>query len=195
MKKFALNIKKHTLFIIIGGLFLISGMILYKGKGSSPIYYVDNKMTKEEAKSLIIEKTKNIMDIYENIDNTFSVSKNNSEEHEYIEVSNYDEVVDSIYTEKGKEELETIKFDNKQFVDKKEDGVYLLKIPSKNSYLKSTITLDNISIKDDIVKANVSFTSDVVNSDAITYYIYEKDITLIKKDDKWFVETFMYPNV
>ena len=200
--------KKYTLLIIIGGIFLIGGIILYNGKKDQIIYYTIYEMSKEEAKALVVDKTKLIMDIYENVNETFKVEENKKIEEtpeteekentseEYVKVSNYDDVVNSLFTEKGKEELEGIKFNDKLFVSKKDDVTYILsKIPSNNSYLTSSIFVDNITITDDKVKATVSFTSDKVDNDSINYYVYEKDIILVKIDDKWFVDTFMYPNV
>ena len=201
--------KKYTLLIIIGGIFLIAGIILYNGKKDQPIYYTVYSMSQDEAKALIIDKTKLIMDLYENISESFIVENNTKNEEtpeeenkekdildEYVKVSNYDDVVNSLFTENGKTELESIKFKDKAFVLKKDDGTYILsKIPSDNSYLNSSIFVDDVKITDDQVKALVSFSSDKVDSERIDYYIYEKDIILVKKDDKWFVDTFMYPNV
>jgi hypothetical protein len=59
--------KKYTLLIIIGGLFLMIGVALSLTNKNDVIYYVDEEnMTKEEISSLIIEKSKAIIDIFEN---------------------------------------------------------------------------------------------------------------------------------
>ena len=202
LQKSLSNMKKHTLLIIIGGVFLLAGIVLYNGRGSQTIYYINSKLSVDEAKALIIDRTKSIMDLYEKVDDTFTVDKKavSSDEaddkNQYVKVTNYDTVVDSIYSEKGKIELEEIMFNKKAFVEKKEDGIYLLsQIPSDNSYLNSAIVVDNISIKEDEVSASVMFTSDNVDLENINYFVYQKDIKLTKIDDKWLVDTFIYPNV
>ncbi len=203
LKKNILNMKKHTLLIIVGGILLLTGFLLYNNHKPQTIYYYDSKLTQDEAKALIIDKTKTIMDLYEKVDDSFKIEKKEISDEEqkedpnlYVKVSNYDNVIDEIYSEKGKIELESIKFNQKSFIEKKEDGIYILsKIPNDNSYLDSSIVVDNIRIKEDEIKALVSFESDKIDKDNITYNIYEKDITLVKIDDKWLVDTFIYSNV
>ena len=111
-------------------------------------------------------------------------------------VNNYDAVLKEIYTEKGISELETIKFGQDSFVKKEEDKVYLLKsIPQNNSYLNSTVSVEIKSNTLKEIEAVVSFSSDSTDAnDILTYYVYEKNIKLIKNDDKWYVDTFVYTN-
>ena len=199
LKKSLLNMKKHTLLIIIGGVFLLTGMILYNGREQTVYYYVDSKLTKDEARALILDRTKTIVDLYEKVDESFSVEKANSQEetedNKYLKALNYDQVVDSIYTENGKEELESIKFDKTSFVEKKDDGVYILSsIPDNNSYVDCAVSIDDIIVKEDTITASVSFTSDSIDKENITYYIYKKDIKLVKEDDNWLIDTFIYSN-
>ena len=199
LKKSLSNMKKHTLLIIIGGVFLLAGIVLYNGRGSQTIYYINSKLSKEEATALILDRTKSIVDMYENIDDTFTVDKTKNkedEEDQYVKVKDYEKVVDNIYSEKGKIELEEIMFNKKAFVEKKEDGVYLLsQLPSDNSYLKCSIAINNVIVKEDVITGSVLFTSDSIDKDNIDYYVYQKDIKLTKIDDKWLVDTFIYPNV
>ena len=200
MKKLSLDLKKHTLLIIIGGLLLVIGVILYNGKKTETYYYVESKMTQDEAKAIIIDKTKTIMDLYEKPNDTFSLDKKGStteeESDNYVKVLNYDEVIESLYTGNGIAELESTMFNKQSFVNRKDDGVYILSsIPSDNSYLNCSIVVSNILIKDETIKATVSFTRDNVDKDNINYYVYEKDIVLVKKDDSWLIDTFKYSNV
>jgi len=188
--------KKYTLLIIIGGLFLMIGVALSLTNKNDVIYYVDEEnMTKEEISSLIIEKSKAIIDIFENQKESFEID-NEQEENEYLEVSNYDLVIDALYTENGKKELEKTKFNNKLFINKNEDKVYILKsIPNNNLYSNCSILISNIDYNKDVIKATVSFTkSDIDSDNELTYHVYEKNIELIKKEDKWLVNNFIYTN-
>lgn len=194
--------KKYTLLIIIGGLFLIAGVVLSFNKKKNVIYiYDDASLSQDEAYSLIIEKTKQIIDIYENQNSTFEIveepNEDNTEIKEYLKVNNYEEIIKKIFNDNGIEELETIKFNDKKFIEKKEDGIYILStIPKDNLYSNTSISVSNIVITLDNIKATVSFTRDEVDKDDIlTYYIFEKGIELVKNDDKWLVKSFNYANV
>ena len=205
---------KHTLLIIAGGIFLIGGLILSMGrKNEQVIYYVDSTLSLDEATSLIVEKTKNIMDIYENQNDIFiidssndSSSKKDDEDTEeavqepvelYVKVTNYDEVVDDIFTKDGKTELESIEFNKNTFVSKEENDTYVLKeIPEDNKYSNCSISVGDVTILSDKISAKVSFTRDELDeSNTLVYYVYEKDIEIIKDNDKWLVNSFNYPNV
>lgn len=216
--------KKHTLLIIVGGISLILGIVLFNNKKQEPIYYYENNISVEEATSLVYEKAKSIIDVYENPTSTFKIKKTEESEEplEYLEVSNYDEVIDNLYTEKGKEELEGIKFNNRLFIKKQEkatekatpveetaeqeteekedvlieyDVFVLASIPESNSFINRTISITDVSVNGDTVKAKVVFSSDELDKDdVLTYYVYEKNIELIRKDNKWLVNSFIYSN-
>ena len=207
--------KKHIILIILGGALLMIGIILSFNRKSNVIYYFDEvELSQEEANSLILEKTRSIVDIYENKEKTFKIVEDKKEEaeqetlegeetpkeetlNEYIKAIDYNEVVKKLFTEKGIKELEETRFNEKNFVDKKEDGsIYLLNtIPSDNSYLNCSITIKDIIVNLDEIKATVTFSKDLIDKDDnLTYYVYEKKIELIKKDDVWLVDTFIYTN-
>ena len=72
--------KKHIVLIILGGALLMIGIILSFNKKNEIIYYYDEvELSQEEASSLILEKTRNIVDIYENKDNTFKLVEEKKE--------------------------------------------------------------------------------------------------------------------
>ena len=190
--------KKYTLLMIIGGLFLIIGVIIFSNKKKETVYYVEeDSMKEEEIVSLITEKVKTIIEVYENQGNTFKINKDQDESSEYLEVLNYNDVIDKLYTEEGKKELEKIKFNNKLFVNKDEETTYILKaLPENNLYSNCSISVSNATYNKGIVKGVVSLTKNVLgNNEVLTYYVYEKNIELIKKDDKWLIKTFIYSNV
>ena len=206
--------KKHIVLIILGGALLMIGIILSFNKKNNIIYYFDEvELSQEEASELILEKVRNIIDVYENKETTFKLVEEKKEEpqevpegeeipqddtpSEYVKVSNYDDVLKKLFTEKGITEIEELKFNEKLFVDKKEDGsIYLLRtIPTENSYLNCSISIKDIVITLDEIKAIVTFSRNTIDqNDNLTYYVYEKNIDLIKKDDNWLVNTFVYTN-
>ena len=122
MKIQSILMKKHMLLIIFGGILLISGLVLSLNKKKNIIYITESLLSQEEATNLVAEKIKNVMDIYERQSDIFNVvTENNTvvenqeeqtdlpvQEDLYIKVSNYDEVVDKLFSKEGKEELEKI---------------------------------------------------------------------------------------
>lgn len=196
--------KKYTLLIIAGGIFLVLGVILSMLKKNEVFYiYEETKLSQEEATALIIEKVKNVMDVYEKHKDIFNVvevtnQEENTEEsnNEYIKINNYEEVIKDIFTEEGIEELEKIEFEGKKYIEKREDGVYVLSsIPLRNRFSDSSISVSiSMNVLEE-VKAVVSFTSDEIDDkDVLIYRIYEKNIDLVKKDDKWLIKSFNYSN-
>ena len=122
----------------------------------------------------------------------------NTEEsnNEYIKINNYEEVIKDIFAEEGIEELEKIEFEGKKYIEKREDGVYVLSsIPLRNRFSDSSISVSiSMNVLEE-VKAVVSFTSDEIDDkDVLIYHIYEKNIDLVKKDDKWLIKSFNYSN-
>lgn len=189
--------KKGKLLIIVGGILLVAGVILFTLKKEKPVTYsyIEEKLSVDDAISLIKEKVNSIVDIYENKEKVFNTTLEN-EEDIYLLVSNYDMILKDIYTENGINELETIKFGSNSFVKKENDKVYLLKtIPENNSYLNSTVSVEIKSNNLTDIEGIVSFSSNSIDSaDVLTYYVYAKKIKLIKVDDKWYVDTFIYTN-
>ena len=56
--------KKYTLLIVAGSIFLVLGVILSMLKKNEVFYiYEETKLSQEEATALIIEKVKNVMDV------------------------------------------------------------------------------------------------------------------------------------
>jgi len=189
--------KKGRLLIIVGGVLLVIGVLLFtmKKEEKTTYYYVEEKLNKEDAISLIKEKVSSIVDFYENKEKVLNTSIEN-EDDIYLLANNYDEFVKSLYTENGIIELENIKFNSNNFVKKDENKIYLLRnIPQNNSYLDSSVSVDIKSITLNEIEAIVDFSSDALDSnDVLTYYIYEKKIKLIKNNDTWLVDTFIYTN-
>lgn len=189
--------KKGKLLIIVGGVLLVIGTLLFVTKKEKKIIYnyVEEKLSKEDAIILIKGKVNILVDLYENVEKTFNTTLENESDN-YLLVNNYDEVIKSIYTESGIKELESIKFLDNIFVKKEDEKIYLLKtIPKDNSFLNSLVSVDIKSNTLKRIEAVVSFSSDALDSDGIlNYYVYEKNIVLVKDDNKWLVDSFIYNN-
>jgi len=189
--------KKSYIFIIVGVLLLVGGISLYVGTMEKPPVVQDNLLlSMDEAKNLISEKVNHLIKVYENTSQVFDVTVIDENDSKVNKINNYSEVIDTIFTENGKKEFENITFGKKKFVSKDDNGVYFLSsIPLDNSYLNSSIVLTEIDIKEDKISGIVTFTDSVVgDDDALNYYVIYKNITLVKVNDAWLIESFLYSN-
>ena len=118
-----------------------------------------------------------------------------AEHPDYYEVTNYDEVVKKIFTEKGIKELEGTKFDDKDFVIKEDNKVFILKeIPEENRYKGNNVSIGTTKILKESVTSEVTITTYKLNDDMLTYYVIVKNLSLVKQNDTWLVDSFNYTN-
>lgn len=189
--------KKSYILIIVGVLLLVGGVGLYiSGMEEPPVIQESLTLSVDEAKNLISEKVNYLIKVYENSSQVFDVTVIDENENKINKINNYSDVIDTIFTENGKNEFESITFREKKFVSKDDNGVYFLSsLPIDNSYLNSSIVLAEVDIKENKISGIVTFTDSVVgDDDALNYYIIYKNITLVKENDTWLVESFLYSN-
>ena len=212
MKKIKLT--NSTVLILAGGLFLLIGSIMYvtQGNNNSVVVVKNSVLSQDEANALIIDTTKNIINIYENPtvafkteevkrpktveDDSEEIEEEPNEYEDYYLVLNYDEVVNAMFTENGIKELEQTTFEDKKFIVKENDKVYILKeIPLENRYTDSNITINVTKIQNESIASELTLTSyKLDNDDMLTYYAIVKSLSLIKKDNTWLVDGFYYNN-
>ena len=151
-------------------------------------YIRENENTEEEANSEEEQTTDG--------DPTRAKEETENGEHpDYYEVTNYDEVVKKIFTEKGIKELEETKFDDKEFVIKEDDRVFILKeIPEGNRYKGNNLSIGTTKILKESVNSEITITTYKLNDDMLTYYVIVKNLALVKQNDVWLVDSFNYTN-
>lgn len=214
MKIKKIPMKKNTLVIIIAivvfGLLAVFYVNNMKKNNNNVIYYEtanSNDLTEGQAKVIIDEKVKAIMNLYEKPLETFDVEKtesdmsfdniiNGKELNEldyYYKVTNYTDIVKELYTENGVKELESTKFGDKAFIKRDNNSVYVLKtLPASNKYIGSNIAYYGIKFNSQVIVASIRVTKYDMVDDVINYYIVDKTIKIVKIDDKWYVESFVY---
>lgn len=214
--------KNKKLLIYVGLVFLVVGMVLFvlQKPKNEKVYIEENKLlSTEEANSLINEVVRTVINVYEEPNKIFEVQllpekvpdvengqslsqedfEKNVKSYNYIKIINYEEKINDIFTSNGQKELEETSFGNQKFFINDENDGYLFyrNIPESNKYLNATISVDNIEIEENEIKAEVRLTTyslDEEDDDVLSFYVVKKNIKLIKENEVWLVDTFLYNN-
>lgn len=190
--------KKKALICILAGILLIAtGYILYSSKtGNINVTNSNSELTRDEAVSIMNNIIKDVIKVYENPSEIFDTVLEEVDGKSLYKINNYSDVVDKLFTEKGRKQLENTVFSTGEFFTKNEETIYFMKdIPIDNQYSTSKITIDNVSIKEDKLSCEVTLSNYVVDSeDVISYYVIVKSLTIIKVEDNWLIDEFKYNN-
>lgn len=190
--------KKTYLLIVVGVLFVSIGLYLYFGKDNNQLESPsEDLLSKEEATSILSQSVKDIIKVYESPSTFFDVSLEEIDGKKMYKVNNYSEVIKTIFTEKGITQFESINFENSKFVTINEDNsIYFLgEIPSDNKYSNSKIVLNKVNVKLEELSCEVTFSDAVMDEEGImNYYVIVKEFKLVKVDDRWLIDDFVYSN-
>ena len=154
----------------------------------------------------------NAISVYENpsllfkvSDATITIKEEKKEEEEETEdnsnnaklVSNYNDVIKTIFSSNGIKQLEKMTFNKKKYVYKNNDVVYFINniIDTDYSLTDIAFTYSKFTIKSDTITCNVNFNKVTIDEDnAVNYYIITKPIKLVKTGDDWLIDSFNYTN-
>ncbi|MBR1385332.1 MAG: hypothetical protein IJ568_00730 [Bacilli bacterium] len=214
--------KNKKLIIYVGLVILVLGVLLFvlqKPKNEKVYINDNNTLSKEEANSIISEVVRTVINVYEDPGKVFEVEElpeivadtingevlsqedlaKNIKSYTYLKINNYEEKINDIFTLNGQNELENTLFgEEKFFINDQDDGyLFYRNIPESNKYINSTISVDNIEVKDDEINAEVRLTTyslDTEDDDILSFYVVKKNIKLIKENEVWLVDTFLYNN-
>ena len=104
------------------------------------------------------------------------------------------EIISSIFSNNGILQLENIVFNEKKFITKNDNGIFMLK-EDLNKYSGSKINVDQITITKNTISGNFTFYSyDLDTNNDINYYVITKNISAVKVDNKWLIDNFEYNN-
>ncbi len=182
--------KNKKNIIYIGIVFIVLGIVLFVTSKPKEEVHIDNnpKLSNDEAKVLVNDMVKKVINVYENPKEVFEVEEEKEEPevdengeklpegvkivekdgikyHEiivkdYIVVKDYDSKINALFTEKGINELEKTVFNKKSFVKKEEDKIsILIEIPTDNQYINSNISVDKVEVKEEEITATVTLTT------------------------------------
>ena len=218
--------KKPKFLLVVGAILIFFGFIIYSTRPQQTYTETGEveleRLSDEQARTVIESLLKNAIEVYENPSSLFKTSdakvevakdkeeekkedkKEESKEEKKEEetnnaklISNYDEIIKTIYTEKGIKQLEKMTFKDKSYVHKEDDKVYFMNnvIDEEYSLTDIAFTYSNFVINKDKISANINFnkvTIDEIN--AVNYYIITKPIKLVKSGDNWLIDSFEYTN-
>lgn len=191
--------KKALIIILIGILFLFSGIFLYVNRKSDvrpnngPVI-----LSRDEAVSVITQLINDVIKVYESPSSIFKTSDDALENDKLVfKLENYSEVISLLFSDNGIKQLESTVFNKENFIIKKDGNVYCLKeIPVGNQYIKSKISIDQVtSIKEKEISCEVTFSSyNLDEAGVINYYVVTKNIVVVKRDNGWVIDNFDYSN-
>ena len=190
------NERLGMVLLVIAALCIVTSVYLFTSNKKEP--YIppveEKKITNEEAVGIANEIIQSILIIYENPKASF----NSKEEADgRILVRNYDEVIGGLFSVNGKLELEQVKFNDKNFVEKKEAGTYILvDIPEDKIYSTWQMTTKNYYITKNNIELEVTFGKSIINDDKeMTISSMTINMKLVNIDRKWLVDSFNYNNL
>lgn len=212
------KLTNSTLLMLVGAVLVLLGLVLMILNKPKQTYeqIKSEVLSNEEAKEVVKDTLNRLIDVYESPDKVFKVVEKVTEEpadeetteepkeepvqeemedEEYLIISDYDSIVKTLFTEKGIKEIETVKFNDKQFIVKEEDTVKVLKeLPIDNRFKGNNITIGSTKVTKDSIQSEITMTTYLLKEETLTYYVVVKNLTLIKKNDEWLIDSFKYNN-
>ena len=155
---------------------------------------IEPKLTEEEARGVVKDVINSVFEIYENPKSHFMGEE---EQDNQIFVHDYSEVINNVFSKNGKKELEQVKFDDVNFVDKKEDGIYILaNIPEDKKYSEWQLTTKDYYIAESYVTLIATFgKSTMLENGGMSIKSMTIEMKIVKSKDKWLVDSFNYNNL
>ena len=189
---------KKALICVVAGLMLImTSYTLYNSKTSKVnTNNTNTELTRDDAISIMNDVITDIIKVYEKPDEVFETSIEEIDGKTLYKINNYSSVINKMFTKRGKNQLEDTVFSNGNFTIEKDDEIYfMMDIPEENRYKTSKITIDNVSIKEDKISCVATLSNYIENEEGIiSYYVIEKNLTIVKDKDNWLVDNFQYNN-
>lgn len=189
--------KKALICVVAGLLLIMTSYTLYNSKTSKVnTNNTNTEITRDDAISIMNDVITDIIKVYEKPDEVFETTIEEIDGKTLYKINNYSSVINKMFTKRGKNQLEDTVFSNGNFTIEKDDEIYfMMDIPEENRYKTSKITIDNVSIKEDKLSCVATLSNYIENEEGIiSYYVIEKNLTIVKDKDNWLVDNFQYNN-
>ena len=185
--------KIGMIIMVIAALCIVVAIYLFTSPNKEPYIppVVEKKLTNEEISGIVNETLLKVFDIYENPKSHFAGEE---EENNQILVHDYETVVDNIFSANGKKELEKVKFDGKNFVEKKDDGIYIIaNIPDDKKYSEWQVNTKDYYMNGGYISLFVIFGKNTMLENGEMSIVSKTiEMKIVKSEDAWLVDSLNY---
>lgn len=184
--------KKSKLILIVGIFFLLFGLVFALLTPNKKVGKESTKdITEEEAKSIIREKIEDIINLHENPNKIFETEE--VENEFYLLAKDYNEVINKKFTDKYKNMILKTEINKKKLVLIEEDKHLVLKPISDIKYVIGSANIKINFLNNEKIEGEIDFSDYKLNDkDELEYLIYKKNIVLIKLNNVWLIDEFVY---
>lgn len=194
--------KMNQKYVIIGFVLIIAGIIVNTFFNRGVSIQGDGSVSKEEAAGFLSTLVEEVVYVYEKPSAIFKTQtekmKIGEEEVEVTVLTDYDEKVKEIFSENGIKQLENMKFGGKKYINKENGKVYVMDIIGiKNKVLNSSLQIKNVQVNNSstLIKGTANFyKAGTDDKDIINYYYLIKNVRLVRVDNTFYVDSFIYSN-
>jgi len=179
--------------MVIAALCIIAAVYIFTSPNKEPYIppAIEKKLTNEEISGIVNELMLKVFAIYEDPKSNFSGEE---EDNNQILVYDYETVVNSIFSENGKKELEKVKFDGKNYVEKKDDGIYIMaNIPENKKYSEWQINTKDYYMNGGNISLFIIFGKNtMLENGEMSITSKTVELKIIKSEDAWLVDSLNY---
>ena len=194
--------KMKQKYVIIGFVLIVLGIIINTFFNHGVSIQGDGSVSKEEAAGFLATLVEKVVYVYEKPSEVFKTEKEKikigEEEVEVTVLTDYDDKVKEIFTESGIKQLESMKFDGKTYINKADGKVYVSDVIGvKNKVLNSALQISNVSVNNGstLIKGTANFyKAGTDENDVMNYYYLMKNVRLVRVDNFFYVDSFIYSN-
>ena len=194
--------KINQKYVIIGFVLIVLGIIVNTFFNRSVSVAGDNSVSKEEAAGFLSTLVEEVVYVYEKPSEIFKTEKQTvkigGEDVEVTVLTDYDDRVKEIFSENGIKQLENMKFGGKKYINKEDGKVFVTDVIGvKNKVLNSSLQIKNVTVNNSstLIKGVANFyKAGTDENDVINYYYLSKNIKLVRVDNTFYVDSFIYSN-
>ncbi len=194
--------KINQKYVIIGFVLIVLGIIINTFFNRSVSIQGDNSVSKEEAAGFLSTLVEEVVYVYEKPSEIFKTEKQTvkigEEDVEVTVLTDYDDRVKEIFSENGIKQLENMKFGGKNYINKADGKVFVTDIIGiKNKVLNSSLQIKNVTVNNSstLIKGVANFyKAGTDENDVINYYYLSKNVKLVRVENTFYVDSFIYSN-
>ncbi len=194
--------KMKQKYVIIGFVLILLGIVINVFFNHRVSMARDGSVSKEEATGFLSTLVERVVYVYEKPSAVFKTEKQKmkvgEDEVEVTVLTDYNDRVKEIFTDSGIKQLENMKFGGKKYINKDNGKVYVMDVIGvKNKVLNSSLQISNVSVNNNsnLIKGTANFyKAGTDENDVMSYYYLMKNVRLVRVDNTFYVDSFIYSN-